>query len=493
MVDKPTIPFVDSFWRFIMRALFLSLSLLFCLPSFAEEGVAKAILLKGEVKALVNGAPKVLKQGDWVQEGSQIKTEAKSFVKFLFIDKSSMNLGPNSEMKIDTFPKKDAGIVTLMQGQLRSKVTKNYMEMDNKDKSKLFIKTKSAAMGVRGTDFQVNYNPENNATALVTFEGRVAMAQLENMDSIKSRIDQQVLEKMVSSPEAVMVTKGQFSGVSEQTSRATVPVKINPVQLETMQKQDVPMTKDDAKEMGLSKDQAATKNFRSIVPPGMSGKAVANDTQAVANVVAKSAGIAPVVLGGATGTTNSGLTPPPEGMMNKATGQMAPTAGGFIDISTAQYVPPPPGSAFDPATQTYIPPTSVGTVDPVTGDFTNPNFKLTSSGTFVAITPTTTDGRAPASTSTTSTLPPPPPPTVGLAPTIIDPNMASGYIDPATGTFVSTTTTLAPPPPGGLMDPTLAEQLSQETLINNEQKLIDNLNNPIQSTRTRVQFNFNAQ
>lgn len=469
------------------RVMILILALSFSLPALAEEGVAKAILLKGSVTALEGGKSRTIAQGDWVPEGAQIKTEAKSFVKFLFVDKSTMNLGPNSEMKIDTFPKKDAGIVTLMKGQLRSKVTKNYMEMENKDKSKLFIKTKSAAMGVRGTDFQVNYNPENNATALVTFEGRVAMAQLENMEAIRQNVSQQVLEKMVSSPEAVMVTKGQFSGVSEQTSRATIPVKINPAQLETMQKQEIPMTKEDAKDMGLSKEQASTKSFRNVVPPGLSGKAVANDAKAVVNVVAKTAGI--TVTAGKP--TTAAASPPPEGMVNKATGQIAPTAGGFIDVNTAQYVPPPPGSAFDPQTETYIPPTSVGSIDPATGDFFNNNYKLTSTGEFVPVEQAT-DGRAPASTAT-GTLQPPPP-TAGFVPTIIDPNMASGYIDPATGTFVSTASGALPPPPeGGLMDPTLAEQLAQDTLLQNEQNLTDNLNNPIESTRTRVQFNFNAQ
>jgi len=468
--------------------------------AFGEDGVAKAILLKGSVSAVFKGKTVQVKQGDWLQEGAQVKTEPKSFAKFLFVDKSSMNLGPNSEMKIDTFPKNDAGIVTLIKGQLRSKVTKNYMEMDNKDKSKLFIKTKSAAMGVRGTDFQVNYNPENNATALVTFEGRVAMAQLDRMDDIRKNVSQGSLERLVSSPEAVMVTKGQFSGVSGSTSQATVPVKINPVQLETMQKQEVPMTKEDAKDMGLSKDQASNKTFRNVVPPGLTGKAVSTDAKDVANKVANAAGISQKNLAPLqNGKAQLSNSPPPEGSVNLATGKIAPTAGGFIDIGTAQYIPPPPGSAFDANTQTYIPPTSIGSVDPTTGDFTNPNFKLASNGTFVPVINTTTktaDGRAPASTapgvpgSTNDALLPPPPPVAGFAPTITSDGMASGFIDPATGTFVQTSGGLLPPPP---MDPALAETLSDEFLKDNQQNLNDNLNNPIQNNSSRVQFNFNAQ
>lgn len=476
-----------------MKHLILTLLILANAPfAFAEDGVAKAILLKGDVSATIAGKTVKVKQGDWLKEGAEVKTEEKSFAKFLFIDKSSMNLGPNSEMKIDTFPKSDAGIVTLIKGQLRSKVTKNYMDMDSKEKSKLFIKTKSAAMGVRGTDFQVNYNPENNATALVTFEGRVAMAQLDRMDDLRNSVSQASLERLVSAPEAVMVTKGQFSGVSSGTSQATIPVKINPTQLETMQKQEVPMTKDDAKQMGLSKDQAAVKTFRNVVPPGLTGKAVSTDSKDMASKVATAAGLSQKNLAPAqNGKTQLSNSPPPEGSVNLATGKIAPTAGGFIDISTAQYIAPPPGSAFDANTQTYIPPTSVGSVDPATGDFSNPNFKLASNGTFIPIessTVKTVDGRAPASTSTDPL--PPPPPVAGFIPTITSDGMASGFIDPSTGTFVQTSGGLLPPPP---MDPALADQLAQDILTDNQQTLSDSLNNPIESTRSRVQFNFNAQ
>jgi len=45
------------------------------------------------------GKTQPLKVEDWVEEGAIIKTFEKSFVKLIFIDKSSMNVGPASEMK----------------------------------------------------------------------------------------------------------------------------------------------------------------------------------------------------------------------------------------------------------------------------------------------------------------------------------------------------------------------------------------------------------
>src|SRR5690606_25802001 len=187
----------------MIRLLLLSGLLTFTSVLYAAtEEVAKAIIVRGKALAQSpDGKVVQVNKGMWFKEGTQIRTEDKSFVKLIFVDKSQMNLGPNSHMKIDTFPQNDPGIVTLVKGQLRSKVTKNYMEMEQKNKSKLFIKTKTAAMGVRGTDFQVNYTPETNFTALVTFEGAVAMAKIDEVAG-GVVLDQNRLEQAVSSENA---------------------------------------------------------------------------------------------------------------------------------------------------------------------------------------------------------------------------------------------------------------------------------------------------
>jgi len=269
----------------------------------------------------------------WFKEGTQLRTEEKSFVKLLFVDKSQMNLGPSSQMKIDTFPKNDPGIVTLVKGQLRSKVTKNYMDMDKKDKSKLFIKTKTAAMGVRGTDFQVNYNPENNFTSLVTFEGAVAMASLDVLDGRNpaSFVDQRALERIVSSDQAVTVTRGQFSGASPETGSATIPVKINPIQLESMEK-------DESGTAETPVVQAPAQPKRSIVPPGVSGAAFSNkpkvEAQVGANVAKQAAKNAKAVTQGFANSTK----------VNKA------ASGAVVDVATGKLLLPPKNAPIDPNT-----------------------------------------------------------------------------------------------------------------------------------------------
>lgn len=395
--------------------LFIVLIPLLFTSGFAskDDKVAKVIIVRGKVKAInKDGKSQKLKKGMWLAEGTTLESQNRSFAKLLFIDKSQMNLGPSSKMVITRFPKKDAGIISLMKGQLRSKVTKDYMGIQNKNKSKLFIKTKSAAMGVRGTDFQVNYNPINGATSLVTFEGAVAMAQINDaMEAAK--INQAVLEKIVSSDQAVMVKRGQFSGANPKQLRVTTPVKINPAQLKVMERNDsgVKAAPDQSK-----RDNKPRKKFRNSIPPGVNAKTFANKVVAE-KAISSAVGSAVVkrVLNKVERVKKEMETiAPPEGKMNRITGELAPTAGGYVDMNTALYVPPPPGSAYDPTTETYIPPPEFGGFDPASGEYVNQDFKLNHDGEFVvkedpALANQNPDDpkRAPASADG-EPLPPPP-------------------------------------------------------------------------------------
>lgn len=403
-----------------MRFLKVFLLFLFSLTSFAaDQGAAKAIIVRGDVKVLIDGKVQEVKRGQWLPEGAQVRTKAKSFTKLLFKDKSTMNVGPDSQMKIDAFPEKEAGIITLVKGTIRSKVTKNYMKMDDKEKSKLFIKTKTAAMGVRGTDFQVAFNPVNLNTSLVTFEGAVAMAKIA--ESMGGGFNQRNLEAAVSGPNAVMVKRGQFSAANGNAAKVTIPVKISPVQLESLEGNESMGT--DVPEGDATSSAPPKKKFKSIVPPGMDAKDVANDLSTAESVIGESMGADVVTeVTAAVETEKAVNTAPPEGGV--INGQVAPKAGGYIDLATAQYIPPPEGSVYDASAGVYTMDASAGYVDPVTGSFTNDNYKLTETGEWVEKPKTDESGREIASVDSGTNgpggeegdiggeEPPPPPPEV---------------------------------------------------------------------------------
>jgi len=176
--------------------------------SLHARNVATVKFLRGDVKIQTSTKPKLvsIKVGDWINEGSLIKTGARSIAKLSLVDRSVVNIGPNSEMKIEEFSSKEAGVIEVISGKIRSKVSKDYLKMDKK-KSKLFVKSKSAVMGIRGTDFIFSTNKLNGQSSAVLIEGSVVFNKYDG----KSR-GANALEGLVN--KGVNIRPGQFSVTS---------------------------------------------------------------------------------------------------------------------------------------------------------------------------------------------------------------------------------------------------------------------------------------
>ena len=304
-------------------------------PAFAADG-ATVILLRGTAKT---SAGKELQLKDEVPPGTTITTSPKSFVKLLFRDQTQMNIGPASTLKIEATRAGEASLVNLMAGQLRAKVTKDPLrDPSGQPKEKMVVKTRTAAMGIRGTDFNVSYNPNNGITALVTYEGNVAMARLRDGEHPLQALRQPGFVQSVSA--------GQFSGAQYDRPVASVPVRISPVQFEALKGNDA--------FAGLGeKPVQKAESFASPIPPGVDPKSFASATPAEGRVPANNSA-------------------PAEGYYNPASGAYAPRAGGYLDLNSGRYVPPPAGSSFDANTGVYVPPKAMGEVDTRTGMYVPP-------------------------------------------------------------------------------------------------------------------------
>lgn len=453
----------------------------------ADNNVAKVIIIKGQVKAKIGEQVVDVQKDQWLPEGAALQTADKSFVKLLFIDKSQMNLGPNSQMNITSFPKNDAGIISLVKGELRSKVTKDYMDMDSKDKSKLFIKTKSAAMGIRGTEFQVNFNPDNNNTALIMFEGKIAFTQIEERDR-EQPVNQKSLEQAVSSEKAVMVKEGQMSAVVPgQLEKPTIPTLLSKEQLDTLKKSDPETEK-------KSDDQASApkKEFKSPIPPGVDSKQFTNTSSEAEKEVAKAIGsdgekkleeVKKEVMKEKE-VAKSGNA---EGFFNPKTGELAPPAGSMIDLKTVNIIPVPKNAVFDENSGTFKMPPNVGRVDD-NGNFRPPEgVQITTDGKFVTTAPMPKDGdkggRMPASIAPTgpAAMPGKDFAPMGLADfkkqqmEIAMPELASGKM-----------------PMPGMMPPPNLEQLAQDTVSDAQTKQETILQNQQMNENARVKFVFGS-
>ena len=280
-------------------------------------------------------------------------------------------------------------------------------------------------------------------------------------------LEESILEGILSSQNAVLVRQGQYSGAMPQFENVTIPVRLNPAQF------DVLKSNESGVEKVTPKSQSTTpkQSYKNVVPPNINSKTLANNSRELEKQMIKIVGKNTVsrILEN-TKQRNSGNLPPPEGMIDSKTGQIAPTAGGFLDLKTAQYIPPPKGSLFDPSTQTYIPATSSGTFDPNTGHFYNPESKLTDDGRFVPKDNLESEDRRPASNEQTP-----------RAPSSLQKNLIPMNKDIVIG-----------PPDIGLSREDLEEMIN-DTAKENENDINDNQDLFIEEQTTKIKVHFNVE
>lgn len=349
-----------------------ALILLMSFDVYSKVAVVK--MLRGQATAVFQGKEHNLKIEEWVDQGTVVKTGDKSFVKLVFIDKSSMNIGAKSEMKIESYNGKEAGVIDLVKGQVRSQVSKDYLQIQGQDKSKLFIKTSNAVMGIRGTDFMITTNGKNTSTVL--FEGSVVFNSLPQGSS---HVAQEKLEEIVN--HGVRVRPGEFSVVQGDLPQPTVPSVMNLKQREALEK-NVELNSTER-----SPSSSSHQTTKSVVPAGLSGEAVSNSSEnlkkEVASVVVQGPAPASVSSAPVSATQSKGDA---AGYVNGDI--IKPANGSFVHIESGTIVPPPAGSVLDPNTNAFIPAPGNGSVA-ADGSFVPPaGVVITPDGkVFVTVTP----------------------------------------------------------------------------------------------------------
>lgn len=345
-----------------MKNLLIVLMFAISYGAFSNQGgknVAIVKLARGTASVTApDGKTEDIKKGMWVQEGAIIKTAPKSFVKLSFIDKSSMNVGPKSELKIEKFSKKDAGVINVLTGKIRSKVTKDYLQMD-KDKSKLFVKSKNAVMGVRGTDFMFSTNRKTGNTTTVLFEGSIVFNKLPP-GAVRD------LEKIVNAGRKI--APGQVSVAMRNKQRPTLPAKMNSKQFAKL------MANVNLAESNIKK----SKPKRSPVPPGLTGDVVASDPAALKEEIKKviKVNVAELKKEEIDIKASKGFK---EGLDEK------PADGVMVHVETGAVIQPANDAVFDANTGEWVS-SSMGDVN-AAGEYIPPEqINITSDGSFVTET-----------------------------------------------------------------------------------------------------------
>lgn len=291
------------------------------MSAYGASSVGKVLKSRGKVTALFPGAKEAveLKQGMSISEDTSILSGDASFAQIQMNDGSRLVIGPKSKMIVNFIKKDEGGVVSLLKGKIRSQVKK-----ENHGKTKLLVKTRTAAMGVRGTDFQASYNPEGNLTSLVTYTGQVAMVKVDKKDekklaelTAKKNKSRQDLDTVFKKKKPVLVEKGTYSAVSENLEKATKPVNLNPVQFSVLK---------------LNKNFVTKKS-------DISEEEIKKEVKQISKVIA---------------TRAKDNKDSADATFDAKTGEYKPREGGLIDLETGIYVPPAKDSKLDKKLGIYV-------------------------------------------------------------------------------------------------------------------------------------------
>mgnify|MGYP000085433862 CR=1 FL=1 len=220
---------------------------LISLSSYASTHIAQAKIVKGDVSYLPPGAKtaKKLKKSTRLYKDTSIYVNGKGFAKIKFINSSFITVGPNSKVVLEMDMKDKTSLVNLMSGKIRALVDKN-----KKNDKKFLVRTSSATMGVRGTEFQVSFTPKAKKTSLLTYDGRVDMKK-SNVSDVKANDVAKMKSSLANDP--TPVKKGDFLRIAQSDNAKSEKVKINPKQFVLMKKDEslgaekVKLTKADKK------------------------------------------------------------------------------------------------------------------------------------------------------------------------------------------------------------------------------------------------------
>ena len=221
------------------------------------QNIASVKVIRG--KAFVvssDNTKKQLHKGDWVSEGHTVRTLKRSFVRLGFIDGSKVNIGAQSQVKIERFKDDKPGVLSVVTGKIRAEISKDYLKM-KKNKSKLFVKSSAAVMGIRGTDFLFSNDSNNNTTA-VLFEGTVIFNKLGSSDQNNFDQYESIVDK------GFKLNPGDFSTVGISSNSPSKPKSLDRIQF-----------------IKLKNNPGFSEKVKSVVPSGLDLKTVNKDTEQV--------------------------------------------------------------------------------------------------------------------------------------------------------------------------------------------------------------------
>ena len=156
----------------LVKVSFVLISLLVVSTLYGEARVVAAISsMKGnvQIRSATERKYESAYKGQMIRTGDWIKTDLNVFVAIIFLDGSNIKIREKTEIEIMSSRVAAKKLMTLLyiaEGQVWSKVTKE-------SNSGFHIKTPTALVSVKGTEFNVDFNDLTESTTLTVIEGEV--------------------------------------------------------------------------------------------------------------------------------------------------------------------------------------------------------------------------------------------------------------------------------------------------------------------------------
>ncbi|MCO5144335.1 MAG: FecR family protein [Oligoflexia bacterium] len=205
----------------IMAAIFISTLCSSFVWGASTDGSAKETIVVIEVEG--NGVAKVRRKSGIqtaigknmaINQGDIISTDANTSVEVLLLDGSIVRIGTNTDYKFEKLNENKgllSWIFTLTKGRIRGLIEKS----PDKNHVKFRVNTPTGTMGVRGTEFVLEYNPVSRLTKLFMLHGRVFFGNPSCEKNKKCKI----------------IEAGNSSSVGSQNTEATDPQKYSTLEM----------------------------------------------------------------------------------------------------------------------------------------------------------------------------------------------------------------------------------------------------------------------
>lgn len=160
--------------------------------------------------------------GDTVKNGNILRTRPGAHANVIFDNGDQIHIGPGSSYRIQWSDKlEDKLKVDLMYGRLRGIISKEG------PRQKAIIKTRSATMGVRGTDFFIADSGPNGETEISVLRGEVEVTNESTKKTLPVKTGMSATVTANVDSETRETTKEDLNGI-QAASIITAPITVKP-------------------------------------------------------------------------------------------------------------------------------------------------------------------------------------------------------------------------------------------------------------------------